>query len=110
MPKMRWNPETGESKVFATVEDVPEGWLDHHPEDPAYADATAEKATPAAKGLSKSETIAALKQGGVTHDPKATLPELTELLVTALRGALDAKGVEYTPEATARELLILVAS
>lgn len=35
-PCMRWNPETGESKVCNKPSDIPPGWIKRHPKDPKH--------------------------------------------------------------------------
>jgi hypothetical protein len=31
LPTMAWHPETGENQIFDHPSEVPEGWLDTHP-------------------------------------------------------------------------------
>ena len=106
--QMRWNPETGEAQVFAKDADVPEGWLDHHPADPAYAapdeEAASQNKTPKPKPMTKGELTAALKSGGIEFDNDAKVAELDALLHGKLREVLTARGAQIADTATTREL------
>lgn len=117
-PAMMWHPETGESRVFNTAADVLEGWLDTHPANATRVDAIAAakpSAKPAAapKGsnglpMTREEITIALLEGGVqfkrNHDDK----RLYDTLMAALKKALDERGVQYAPDATAPALLELL--
>lgn len=48
-PAMKWNPETKEAHVFHRPEDVPEGYLDTHPDNVANVEAAKKSATVAAE-------------------------------------------------------------
>ena len=90
MPKMKWDPDTGENRVFGDDEPAPTGWLDHHPEDPAYAGApkSAKRAAKAATGdaapMKRAEITAALKEGNVPFSAN----DKTDALEARLRAAL----------------------
>lgn len=101
MPFIRWDPSTGEHRTFERPEEVPPDWLDHHPEDVAFAPV----AKPGADAMSRKETVAALKAGGVPFETKASDEELTLLLTTKLREALDKRGQAFDLEDSPRALL-----
>lgn len=132
--KMRWNPETGEPSLFASDDEVPEGWLDYHPSDPDKATvapparkASAAKEDPKPQGLdvenlkneqkeedddseplTRAEVVAALTAGGVKFDNHAKAAVLTGVLVQALKEALASNNVAFDENATPRALLKLV--
>lgn len=124
MSKLHWHPKTGEAKVFGEDETPPADWLDHHPNDPAHA-APEPAPEPAPKkpgkgepkasegddaAMTKAELTAALKAGGVMFPASATLAELNDLLVNALREALTIRGAEYSEQDGPRKLLALVSA
>lgn len=125
MPTMRWHPETGESAEFGPNDGVPEGWLDHHPDDatkhvPAAAEPAAWAApkppeTPEGKGddpnapLLKREVVAAMKMGGLAFNENDKVGDLTDQLVVALKAALKHGNVAFAEDASPRALLALVS-
>lgn len=119
MPTMRWHPETGEPQEFGPDDAIPDGWLEYHPNDTAKAPKAdaAPKDPPPAKTpaddpnapLLKREVIAALEMGRLEFDKNATVPVLTEQLVTALKAALTAGNVAFAEDASPRALLALVS-
>lgn len=97
---LRWDPKTGEAKEFEKG-NVPEGFLDHHPEDPAYKNKpeaekpvvpVVEKVKPT---LNRKETIAALTHASVTFDEKATAVDLYSLLLTEVKAELVKANIEH---------------
>lgn len=112
MPTMRWHPETGEAQTFGPDDPVPEGWLDHHPDDvsknPAPAVVEDDEDDPNAP-LTKREVVAALTEGGLEFNKNAKVADLTEQLVTALKAALKAGNVEFADDTSPRALLALVS-
>lgn len=119
-PAMFWSPtatkdadgkDTTESRVFNAPEDVPEGWLPTHPNNPAL------KAKPAVKKLdepevlipmTREEVLAELEAGGIAYSKKSKDSVLYKLLVDKLQDHLKAAGVEYPANSTAKQLLLLV--
>ena len=80
-PAMYWPPE-GEPKVFNTASEVPAGWTPYHPANAPTG------ATEAAPSMTKKEVVAALKQGDIAHDPKASHESLYALLLSGVKTAL----------------------
>lgn len=112
MPKMRWHPVTGENQTFADEESAPEGWLDHHPADPAHAKPAepvvpAEVLPPPEKPLTGKELVVALTEGGIVFDKNAKVAELDALLRDALVAALTKAAVPFDTDASTRALLTL---
>lgn len=111
-PKMRWHPTTGESQVFHDGDTVPEGWLDHHPEDTRHA-AVEKQPDPKAKTvtalpMTRDEIKAALDAGEVPYAKNAKDQTLYDLLVESLRKHLTEAQIEFDPAADAKALLALV--
>lgn len=73
-PARMWDPKTKQSKVFDKEEDVPAGWLNHHPSD-------ADTATGEPKQLSRPEIMKELARRKIPFDPKATTEQLYNLLL-----------------------------
>lgn len=117
MPRMRWHPETGENKVFGDDEQHPPEWLDHHPEDPAYApaaiaekqEAEGLKGPPKEDLMTKAEVIEALTAGGLEVDGTKGVAALREQLTQALRDNLNSRSISFTLEDGPRRLLALAA-
>lgn len=128
MSRMRWNPVTGDSETFEDGQAVPEGYLDHHPDDPAYKDAPEaparrEPAKPKAAAatlpvddglesegaLTRAEIIDALKEGGITVNPTGKRTDaLDAILVEALQKALVTAKKDFPAGANSKALLALV--
>ena len=110
MTKMLWNPETGEPILVQDGEAAPDGFLDHHPADPAYGDAAdadapaSQNKTPKPKPMTKAELTAALSSGNIQFDADAKVAELDALLNAKLTEALTARGAEIAAGTTTREL------
>lgn len=132
-PAMRWDPATGESDVFQTEGDVPDGWLDHHPSDEAKGGAglKAPVVQHAASGgrrrggkaatkdvddlgsaddtlMTREEIVAALDEGKVRYNKEASDEDLLAQLVAALKGVLSKQGKPFAGDASPRALLALV--
>ncbi len=106
-PGLRWDPKTGNCETFNSAGDVPEGWLDHHPDDPAHGGspraAKADKPAAADKvelPLTRKEIMEHLKAGNVTFSPTLGTAALYELLVTSAKEALTAAAIEFDPAET----------
>lgn len=106
-PAMKWHPETGESGIFNSASEVPEGWLDHHPnaKEPIKEK---EVVKPTGLPMTKAEIQDALKTGGISAPANASAKSLYDLLVTSLRDHLTEANVTFPETATAPELLALV--
>lgn len=114
---MRWHPTTGEPTIFNDLAEIPEGHLDHHPNDPAHA---ASKATPAPKmaiaekpkepalALTRKEIRMALGEGGIAYDKNAPTKDLYDLLDKNLRAVLTEMEVPFDAAADAKTLLGLL--
>lgn len=89
-PVMRWDPKTGESKVLNNAAEVPKGWLDHHPKDPAYPAQPAAgqnpvvaklpDPTPAAPTMTRDQIIAELEKREVAYYKNSPTSKLQQLL------------------------------
>ena len=104
-PTMAWDPETGDAQVYNHPSEVPEGFLDAHPNHPKFKPAPA--AEPGSE-MTRAEVIAALKSGGVSFNPAAKQAVLYELLTVAVKKALDATKVKYDPALPTKQLLALL--
>ena len=112
-PSFVWHPETGERKLCKSPEDVPEGYLDHHPANPLYTDEKASVKEPGpAKdpapadevgGMSRAEIVAALKEGGVKFTPNTGTPKLAKILEAEVDNALSAMGHTLNNTRTLKE-------
>ena len=103
-PGWRWDPYTGEGRVFQIAADVPEGWIDQHP---ANLPTPAPKApVKAADELTGAEVKAALDLGRVTYQKNAGAAALLKTLKDSLSVSLTAKGVKVAPDATAKAMLL----
>lgn len=91
-PGQRWDPASGDTKVFQTAGDVPEGWLDHYPSDEEKSDAKSAAPKPAADALpmTRAQVIDYLKAGTVPFQGNAGTKALYDLLVASLKEALAA--------------------
>lgn len=108
-PGWRWDPSTGESRVIVTAEDLPDGWLDHHPaHDGPVAAAPAHDDTPAPAIMTRDEITAALTAGGVTFHQSVSTSKLYAKLCEALRNVLTGRNIAFAPDADGRALLALV--
>lgn len=119
-PRMRWHPTTGESQVFTADSDVPEGWLDHHPDDarhaavekqpdPSKAKAPAGAAAAVALPMTRDEIKAALDKAEIAYAKNAKDQTLYDLLLTSLRQYLTAQTVPFNDTDDAPALLKLVS-
>lgn len=107
-PSMRWHPETGEMAVYNAPHEVPEGWLDTHPNNVSKVK-KAEK--PAAEAnllpMTKAEIVKALTDGGIPFKPQTGAKGLYALLDTALRAHLAAEKIEVPEGANVPALMAL---
>lgn len=118
-PARMWHPESGESAVFHNAADVPEGWLDTHPNNAKRVPANAAPAQPAVKApapdkkgnglpMTREQITIALLEGGVQFKRSSDDKALYATLMTALKKVLDDQGVKYDPKANAPALLELL--
>lgn len=108
-PAMKWHPETGEMRVYAKAEHVPEGWLDTHPANLAHVQALAAAAPkPVKLSLTRQEILAALHEGGIEHNIKAKTQDLHERLRERCVAHLTDAGVEFDAAADTKALLELI--
>lgn len=103
-PAMKWHPKTGESRVFTAAEDVPEGWIDTHPNNVIAKDAPAPDELPLTKKQIKTELDAA----GVTYPPTAGAKALYELLSDSLKTFCAENEIPYEADMSVLTLLELV--
>lgn len=118
-PARKWHPETGETDVFNAPEDVPEGWLDTHPENAKRleaAKAPVAKAKPGAPAavvepdlpMKRAEIRKELDAAGVEYPKNAPTQVIYNLLGDTAKTFLAANKIEYDPEADVPTLLALV--
>lgn len=106
-PGMRWHPVTGEMQIFQVEEDMPEGWLDYHPENPPARAALAAKEIAVELCMSREAIVAALVEGGVSFKKNASVQKLYDLLMANLKAALTEQGVVFSEDADAKALMDL---
>lgn len=103
-PGMRWDPKTGENQTFQSAGDVPEGWIDHHPNDGEQGTPPkAARPAPADKvelPLTRKEIVEHLKAGGVAFTITAGTQALYDLLLASVQGALTEQKIEFDPAET----------
>lgn len=106
-PAMKWHPETGASEIFNSASDVPEGYLDCHPNS-----VQDNRPPPAPKAgvlpMTKAEMVAALKAGNIEYPANAGAKALYELLDGKLREHLATNNVPVPEGADVRALLTLI--
>jgi hypothetical protein len=76
-PTWRYGPD-GQSAVFQSAEDIPEGWEDHPSKIKGASDPS--EVGPAPRRPGKAEIMKDLKRGGVPFNPMSPTSELFALL------------------------------
>ena len=106
-PAYMWSPE-GEKRVFEKAEDVPEGWLDHHPNhfDGRKPPPPAKAAAPTP--MTRDEIVAALDAGAIPFSKNAGTKALYDQLAAKVVEALKERGIPFDPKADTRVLLGLL--
>lgn len=107
-PTMAWDKD-GNSQVFPSAAEIPEGFSDRHPADLAHS--TLKEPTPPKPNtlpMTKAEIVEALKAGGIEAKPNMGAKALYDLLLTSLRDVLTESQIAFDPEADAPALLKLV--
>lgn len=104
-PTMAWHPETGESKIFKHPSEVPEGWLDTHPDNVPKVVKPAAPVADDKLPMTRKEIVAALTDGGLQFDAKAPVKVLYAQLTDAVKSALTDAGVEFDAAADTKALL-----
>ena len=106
-PAYMWSPE-GEKRVFEKAEDVPEGWLDHHPNhfDGQKPPPPAKAAAPTP--MTRDEIVAALIAGEIPFSKNAGTRALYDQLTAKVKVALKAHKIHYSDEMDTRKLLELL--
>lgn len=112
-PAMKWHPETGEARAFTKAGDVPDGWLDTHPNNISVVDKAAANnkdvvGKPVPLPLTRKEMVAALQQGGIAFDPAAKVDVLYAVLTEAVKKFLTDAEIEFDPALDTKALLALV--
>jgi len=105
-PGMRWHPETGESQIFQTQEDMPAGWLDYNP---TGADGLEKPKASNPLPMTREEIVAALNQGQITFKKNAGTAALYDQLRDALRKFLTERSITFEQDADGKTLLDLVS-
>lgn len=109
-PAHKFHPVTGELKVCNSAADVPEGWIDTHPNnlpkvDPAAADPAANKA---GLEMSREEIMGALDEGGIEYSKNAPTTTLYKKLTEAVKKTLLERGIAYDESFNTKQLLELI--
>lgn len=109
-PTRAWHPQTGESQVFNHPSEVPEGWLDTHPDNiKKDAPKAAEVKNDGEKlSMTRKELVEALAAGGIEHDPKAPVKVLDGVLREAAIAFLTDAKVEFDAKADTKTLVGLL--
>lgn len=114
----RYDPVTGEGRIFDNEDDVPAGWVDRVPEvgDEAPAPKAARaKAAPATapatddKAMTRAEIIAALKGGGVEFKVTEKTEVLADMLKSKVVEVLTQRQIAFDADAPTRDLLAKLA-
>jgi|GEM_PF-4803772 len=92
-PALKWHPETGECSLFNDAAEVPDGYLDVHPNNLAKE---SEKA--ATLPMKRKAIIAALKSGSISFDPQADAATLYDLLLSGVKAALTEQELAFDAE------------
>jgi len=104
-PTFRYDPATGEGRIFTNSNDVPEGWVDRLP------DGTEEqpvKATDDFDGMARADITKALEEGGIKYRKNDSTAGLYTLLRTNLSEVLG-DDPHYKAEMSVPDMLKLVA-
>lgn len=105
-PARMWHPETGESQACMSAEEVPPGWIDHHPnqvQDPRPAPKPVDNVLP----MTRKEIVAALDEAGISYQRNAGVKALYDVLGASLRNFLTEAEVTFDPSADVPTLLKL---
>ena len=111
-PAMKWDPVTKESRVFNKASEVPDGWLDTHPDNlenmpqPVKAPEVQAKAVPLP--LTRKEMVQALQDGGIPFDPASKVDVLYAILTEAVKKFLTDADIAFDPAADTKVLLGLL--
>lgn len=108
-PALMWHAVTGEVGLFTKAEDVPEGYIDTHPNNLAnVAQPAAELvAAPAViLSMTRKEIVKALEDGGIQFNPRAKAVELHDLLVAKVKEVLKNMELEFDDACTDAKILL----
>lgn len=89
-PGQRWDPATGDTRVFQSAGDVPEGWIDRYPTPKEMSAAPKPSAPAPAVPLTRAQIVDYLKAGSVPYAGNSGTKALYDLLVASLVEALAA--------------------
>lgn len=104
-PTWRYDPKTGEGRVFTDVNAVPAGWVDSlDGSDDAQSGVPADL-----DGMSRKDITDALKVGGIKFAAKASDAELYDLLRNGVLKALVQNKIEHDDNAKLPDLLALLS-
>ena len=106
----RYDPKSGEGRIFTDPADVPRGWVDRVPDkldEPETPKSKADKAVDdsADTTMTRNEIMTALKGGGVAFKATAKTSELHDLLKGKVMEVLAQRNVEFDANADVRDLL-----
>ena len=109
-PTYRYGPN-GEAKIFNDSNDVPEGWLDHHPTPAEAAEiAVIVPGASAAIPMTREEIIAALEGGGIGYKRNAGTKALYDQLTVKVKEHLVEREIAFPAGADTKALLELLSS
>ncbi len=106
--RMFWNPADGEPVTIGDDEEVPEGFLDHHPDDMEKGGAAAPPEVEQEVPLTHEELVTALQNSGTSFNEEADDAALTKQLVGLLHKALKARKVTFAKTDGPRALLAML--
>lgn len=107
-PALMWHAVTGEVGLFTKAEDVPEGYIDTHPNNLASVTqpAAEQPNAPAALSMTRDEIVKALEEGGIPFKPNASDKKLHNLLVFKVKEVLQAAEIEFDDACTDAKILL----
>lgn len=109
-PAMYWKAD-GSNYVAKTAADVLPDTTPYHPDNAPKVEAKAPAPGANELPLSKDEVVAALSEGGITHNPNKSHAKLYSLLLAAVKAALDEAAIAYdAAETNVKTLMALLPS
>lgn len=105
-PAMMWHAVTGEVGLFIKAEDVPEGYIDTHPNNLANVAPAELPNASAALSMPRDEIVKALEEGGIPFKPNASDKKLHNLLVFKVKEVLQAAEIEFDDACTDAKTLL----
>lgn len=107
-PAMRWHPTTGEWQIFKTADEVPEGWLNHHPEHKTEKEAPPPPQKKSSLDLTRPEIMEALSAGDIEFKQNTGTAALYVLLTEKVKAVLNERNIAFDDSAGTKALLGLL--